>query len=908
LAVVPSTPSVAAVRIALIENSIPHFTQEDFGEPLHHLLQQFPSSGTLLDVEVLPCYYSGSDYRFRVPGGLGDIADQAPAMVLETEAAVALITPPIPALVSGLLRAGQDPASFSAPWSISPSSRSLALSLVTTPSGDSLVTALVDPSKGEGALWHTTAAGLARLRWQGQDAYIIMVGKEFGGLGKLATALQRARTSGPPIIGVARRDVFGEPLSELKGTALTEALEKLGLEYAAVDSAEIFNWSEIQKYRSAHPKGVQFLSANLVYSSTPTASFLPDHVIVEAGGLKVAVTAITSPEAGRYLARSGLKNLTVADPLPALKARLSKFREEADVIVLLAKSRAITTDLRLLARGVDLIFAENGGEPTGPPGAEIDVRERGRKKYEPPLATVHEQPWSLNIAEVSVGHGPGGADMSLHSRHVLLDESIPTTGSFSEFEPEAFGITFSTEKPLIPEARELFPITAQGKQSALPQEVGDREFWTMAAVLLAQETGAEVGLLRAWPLEVNTGAGIKESLLRVWLRYDDQPVRLSLKGSELKTLLAESQAWDGIAENMGGKPAFVIGGLGPAGTTTVHGVPLDPNDEYRVTTTQALADILGLPSARAPVPGGRSMAQIVSDALRRRQGSKPESYRSWMAGEPPSEVGLWRINFRDVSLNLKDTAVSRSEDFDAVPNPRIQGNNELDIGADIKADADYMLQDYKWGNTMEIDYARSDVRPRGQPPVANVTANSVMLTTSATRKAGTVLEPWLGKSWGPSMALEYDGQLEATPPLPRKQVYAAYPGVEFYDGAFVHSLRLAANVKWDCSQQPVYTQYGLRLRALFGRDFGPSSAPTKLEGEAWANYLFLTGHDLPTDLRWESDVNFKWHIPIRKYLTVAPFVDFYSYALKVSPLWGYSAMTGISFSFTRVWKPQYESF
>jgi hypothetical protein len=52
----------------------------------------------------------------------------------------------------------------------------------------------------------------------------------------------------------------------------------------------------------------------------------------------------------------------------------------------------------------------------------------------------------------------------------------------------------------------------------------------------------------------------------------------------------------------------------------------------------------------------------------------------------------------------------------------------------------------------------------------------------------------------------------------------------------------------------------------------------------------------------------KWHIPIRKYLTVAPFIDFYSFALKVSPLWGYSAMTGVSFSFSRVWKPQYESF
>jgi hypothetical protein len=93
---------------------------------------------------------------------------------------------------------------------------------------------------------------------------------------------------------------------------------------------------------------------------------------------------------------------------------------------------------------------------------------------------------------------------------------------------------------------------------------------------------------------------------------------------------------------------------------------------------------------------------------------------------------------------------------------------------------------------------------------------------------------------------------------------------------------------------------------VFSRDIGP--APTKLEGEAWANYFFLTDHDQSQSLRWESDVNIKLHIPIRKYLTIAPFIDFYTFALKTQPLWGYSAMTGVSIGFSRVWKPQYERF
>ncbi|MDD5627422.1 MAG: hypothetical protein PHU21_00040 [Elusimicrobia bacterium] len=894
------TLSSGAVRIALIDNILPHFTDEELAAPLHRLLEQNPSSGSLRSTEVLPCYYSGSDYRFRIPGGLSEVPDQAPAMVLESAAAVAIVSPPVPSLVAGLLQAARSPSSSDALWSVQPATRSLALSMVTTPSGDTLVTALLDPAQGEGARWHNTAAGLGRVRWEGQDAFVIIVGKGFGGLGRLAAALQRERGHGPPIIGVSHQDILGDPLAELKGAALAQALHKLGLAYSAVGSAEVFSWSDIRSYRNADPDGIQLLSANLVYSSAPAATFLPDHAIVEAGGLRVAITAITSPDANRYLARSGLGHLTVLDPLPALRQSLPRFREQADVVVLLAQSKEVTTDLRLLARGVDLILAESGGEPTGPQGAEMDVRESGRKDYEPPLATLHDYPWALDLAEVSVERRGRNRDVRVRSRSVLLDESVPVADSFAEFEPESFGITFSTEPPLIPAARDIFPPGARARA------IGDREFWTLAADLLAAETGSEAGLLRAWPLEVTTDAGIKESLARVWLRYDDQPVRLSLKGSQLTALAAESRAWSGPASGLAGKPAFVVGGLGPAGTTTVHGLPLQPNDDYRVVTTQILADILGLPGPREPVPGNRSLAETVLASLRKRQGSPPARYRDWMEGRPLGERGLWRIDFRDISLNFQNTQVVRASDFNSVPNPRIQGSNEFLLGGAVRVDADYLKRDYKWGNTLELDYARSSLRPRDQPPVTNVTANRLSLTTGGTRRIGAGFAPWLGRSWGPSVALNYEGQLEATPPLKRRNIYSAYPGVEFYDGTFVRSLRLALNLKRDYSLDPVDTQYGLRVRALLARDFGP--APIKFEGEAWANYFVLTNHDQPQDLRWESDVNFKLRIPIRKHLTIAPFLDFYSFALKVRPLWGYSAMTGVSIGFSRVWKPQYEKF
>ena len=81
-----------------------------------------------------------------------------------------------------------------------------------------------------------------------------------------------------------------------------------------------------------------------------------------------------------------------------------------------------------------------------------------------------------------------------------------------------------------------------------------------------------------------------------------------------------------------------------------------------------------------------------------------------------------------------------------------------------------------------------------------------------------------------------------------------------------------------------------------------------LQGELWNNYFFLTKQDTAGDLRLEGDFNVKLRIPVRKYLSVAPFFDFYWFQLKTKPTWGYTTTLGLSIGFSRLWKPQYEDF
>jgi hypothetical protein len=208
-----------------------------------------------------------------------------------------------------------------------------------------------------------------------------------------------------------------------------------------------------------------------------------------------------------------------------------------------------------------------------------------------------------------------------------------------------------------------------------------------------------------------------------------------------------------------------------------------------------------------------------------------------------------------------------------------------------------------------MEYARSRLHPRNEPPVENTTANRIMALTTGTRRVGSFSEHWLASSWGPSLGLEYEGQFEATPGLRRKNIYSALPGLQFYDGTWIKSMEVSGNVKRDMSRDPPNTQLGLHTRWVLSHGFGPA-APVRpsLDGEFYTNYFFLTHTDTAQDLRVEGDVELKLRLPIRRYLSIAPFFDFYFFELKTQPLWGYSAMTGITIGFSRIWKPRYERF
>ncbi|MBI3551835.1 MAG: hypothetical protein HY077_04900 [Elusimicrobia bacterium] len=899
--------STGTARLVLIEPaSISAGTILD--APLERLLRLSSSSVRLLDIQSVPCYHSGTDYRLRLPAAPGP-ADEAvfstmSAVALEAESEAALIFPPEPELISGLQTLAEDPASYRVPWTVRTATKTLSLMQMRGPSGEALVTVQLDPSAGEGAQWLPAVAQSYRLSWRGREVSIVLVAKLHGGLGRLATVLAREQKRGP-VLGVARSDAFGSSFTEPKGRALAEKLESLGLKYSAAGSAEVRRWREVQQYRRERPEGIEFLSANLVYASAPAKTILPDHAVVSVGGIKLCLVGMTPPEAAKYLGQGGLADAAVADPVEAFRSKAVSYRRECELVAILGALTPEAARLRFEALGADLIVGEDYESPYHQgERPESHVHRARVYDFDQPLWIMKAWDETLNILEVGVRKEGEARSVDIIERHVSLDESVPWALGIPVFAPETYATALSTEPPILPSARRILPASAG--EGGFPQITAEN-FWTLAAGMLADSTRSEAGLLRVLPLPIQEDTDIPESVVRAWLSDEDQAVVLYLKGSELKALLAEAKVQSerrakGLPK--GSKIAFTAGGVDRGGK--IHGVPIEDRQVYRVATTQVLADALGLSPGRDPQPVGRTADELILEGLRKRRGAQPSAYQGWMQGQPVSRRGLWRLDFRDVGLNIQNTSVVRDDAFDAVPNARIQGFNQYTIGGFLKTDADYFYEPYKWSNTVELEYAKTRLRPRQGPPVTNTPSNRIMALTSATRRAGAIKQAWLAQSWGPSLGFQFDSEFDPAPGLPRKQVYSAFPGVELYDGTFVRKWELTLNLKRDQSRDPPNTQGGLHTRMLVSKDLG--KAPVNLQGEVYANYFFLTRRDTIQDLRFEGDINFKLKVPIRKYLTVAPFLDLYAFELKLRPLAGYSIMTGISIGFSRLWKPQYESF
>lgn len=924
-----STGGAGSVRLLSVGSyqaaaSMPHMV------PFERLLAEGRPRVELLDVENVPAYFNGGAYKYRLPEAMEDAVvapstGAAKVAAMESEYGFFLLWPPEPALMAAALEAFRKPGRYRRPMSPRVSERKADVLVAPAAEGGWVHSATIDTPRPAAAQWRKTIGTAYRLRVGGRRVEAVFLQKTLGGLARLASALAEERAAGKSLVvsrgapaAQSRSGTFPAPSTQGGGDALEggrglEALEGLGLSVSAVALGELRNWDDVVRYRVERPTGTAFVAANLVWASSPTVTAVEPFVVREVGGLRVGLLGLTRLSYARYLAGGRWKNLAVVDPVAATLAHIQELRDRSDLVVVLSNLEdSDSARVREAVRGIDVFLADD--EPFLPVSAQpkaVRVMEPARARFAPSLMTATEYRSAITVVEALLGERreDGTRPLQLASSYRVLDEGVADDAAFPELNVDAYGVAVDTRPPLIPSARRLWPTGARGSLGV--PILGARDFWTLSASLAADRAGAELGLLPVMPIAVRTTGDYREGQVRDWFPWDDTLVAIELPGSAVRQLMDLSS--DEAKREADGLPArpgqfrFVVAGA-PEGT--VHGSPIAAELIYRVAISELL---LGNSESIPPLAGARVaerfgglrdevLAALLDAAERRWPVAK---YRALAEGAPVRETGVWRIGFRDISANITNTRVVKdAAAFAAVPNSRVQGFDQQVVGVTAKTDASYSYRDYRWSNSFELEYSKARLRPPGQPEVVNTPNNRLAAQTLGTRRVAGVSWPWLARSIGPAFGVEYEGQVENTPGLRKKEIYSVLPGVELFDGTFVQSLQLSASIKRDLSRLVPNTQYGLRERLVI-------SAPlraARLQAELLTRYFFLTPRDAPEDLRLESDLNFKVMVPLYKGLTLAPFADLYVFQLKTSPKAGYSFITGISLGFSRLWKPGYEKF
>jgi hypothetical protein len=844
----------------------------------------------LAGAENIPAATNGEQYAFDAGP-----AETEPAAALETTGGFLLLIPPDPALLDRFEAFARRPQAYAdrRPPRLGRRRGALAASGAE---GRSLTLTLAESAVPRSVSWSECVALVYRLESGGKAVFLH---KTRGGLGRVAAVAESLRERwGDDVLVMSRGDAFGH--RSASGPAAGAALARLGVRAVVPGAAE---WARLDDILALGASTrTLYLAANLKAAAGQPP--LPGRAVFEMGGLRVGVFGLSAEAGSRMLSGRNARHYELTDPLTAGRAAAAALRPEADVIVALTNlTPSQNARLRSRVPGIDVIV---GDALPNDPDAELetlsaDDPERGPEDAallvtaDAPAVVTH-----LTLRREEIGGGRYG--LAAREERILLDDSVPDLPGFAPFHYEAYGVGVADAQPLLPAARRL---SADGTSRG---GLKDLDFWRLAASLAAETQGAEAAFLPVQPVEERTTGDFPEGMVRSWFVAPDRLAVVQMPGGALAGLLAGARSTESPdAAIPPGGLRLAVGGVGSG--NTVHGVPVDPRTSYRVVLTERVlaqaSQFPALSQADTPVPGPALEESVVS-ALRQASdaGWAPDRYRALFGGGPVRESGLWRVNFRDVNVNVSNTKVVSEPALATVSNARIRGFDELLIGGVSKTDLEYLSGRAKWTNSLELEYARSRLRPPGQPEILSTPKNSLEARTSAALSVAKFPVAWIATSVGPSFGMEYEGELERLPNTRRKHKVSVLPGVELFNGTLLRTVSLSANLQRDYTPPTPVNQYGARLRALLSAPFGPGT----LAGELGTRYFFLTPHDTAADLRLELEASVKLHIPFFKRFTVAPYFDFLYVQHKVTPASGYSAVTGLSLGFSRLWKPKYEDF
>lgn len=379
--------------------------------------------------------------------------------------------------------------------------------------------------------------------------------KCFGGVGRVATKIWERRKaleeSGANVITLDAGDQFMGSLffTTYQGKAEAEFMNKIGFDAMAIGNHEfdlgpgvLANFVDMLE----HP----VVSGNTVIAaSEPLAGKVKEWVVLEAGGEKIGLLSVLTPETAT-IAVPG-PNVTFRDEIEYLKEATKRIREEEGVTKVLLLSHVGFVRDQQIAAEVDGIAAIIGGHShtllsntvEGAPAYATLVQNPSGKA----VPIVQAYAYSKYLGELSITFDDDGYVSEAKGDTILLDASVV---SDPEIEARIEELSGPIDRLVATEVGEVTANIDGSRESCRSRECEMGNLITDALLARVGDQGYTIALQNGGGIRASIGQGVATvgDVLSV-LPFQNTIATMKLKGSDLVASL--EAAASGIEEGAG---------------------------------------------------------------------------------------------------------------------------------------------------------------------------------------------------------------------------------------------------------------------------------------------------------------------------------------------------------------------
>ncbi len=252
-------------------------------------------------------------------------------------------------------------------------------------------------------------------------------GKCFGGIARMKTAIDERRKALPNVLVLSAGDNFQGSLfyATYKGEAEAEFLDLIGLDANVIGNHEFDDGDDVLA-RFLNKTTFPTISGNaLIGANSPLAGKMPEYVIKEVGGEKIAIVGAVAEDTPELSSPSDA--ILFMDPVLYLNDAVKKVRDEGATKVIALTHTGIETDRKIAAQvdGIDLIVGghsntlmTNDDDATLPYPIYVD----GPSGQRVPIA--HAYAYSKYLGEIKLVFADDGTIKSVSGDPILIDSSF----------------------------------------------------------------------------------------------------------------------------------------------------------------------------------------------------------------------------------------------------------------------------------------------------------------------------------------------------------------------------------------------------------------------------------------------------------------------------------------------------